>query len=569
MAKKNMLTEANFMGGLFGSSATVPWEGKDFEDNVNDAGKAIATGADGSHIFVEGGRNLSTYGGMGDFNTSTQVSRIRNYRRMQYYPEVDEAIDNVVNDLISNEDDRIPIELNFKRLEEKGVVGEKTMEKMSEAHDKIIRLLEIDKYPYEIMRKFYVDGKRAYQVILSEKPKQDGIGRLVELEAASIHKVKMIKINADKTGIEYVEKERDAYLYDSKTFLSTGARMHTVNVNQNKILELPFESIAYADSGMFTVDGRGVVGFLEPAVKPANNLSTIEDSTIIYSITRAIDKRAVFVDVGDLPTKAAESVVKKTMEKFKVKLNYNQATGEVDANKNQISMVEDYYLARRDGKNVADIQTLDAGRNFGEVNHVQYFKEKVYVALKIPRSRARDEGSVVNIGGSDLAETSRSEYKFGNHIKKIRKRFTPVLEHCLRIELIQTGVCTEKEWLENIKPFLAYTFVTDNYIVEQQETETLRSRLALMEEIAPYVGKVFSIDTVLREILKRSDEEIKNEENKIRDEEKEGLYDDYGETPLQMLSRDERLEQEQGGEFENDLTDEVSDGDLNKQNDNF
>lgn len=533
------LLESSIMGGLFGAGAAVPWEGKDYSEAIENIGKAIATDSSGTYTFVEGGKNLSIMGG-GGFNTTDQVSRIRSYRQMQYYPEVDEAIDNIVGDMITNDPKRIPIELDLDLLDQRDSnLPENIRNKLKEAHEKILRLAGILENPSEMARSFYVDGKQAFQIILGN----EGIEKLVKLDSSSIYKVKMVKVELSKEGVEYVKEERDAFLYDSKAYMSAGARTHVLEINQNKILELPRRMIAYADSGLYTPDGKGVVGFLEAAVKPANNLSTTEDATVIYSITRAIDRRAIYVDVGDLPTKSAESVLKATMEKFKTKLNYNQSTGAINNNKAQMSMVEDMYLARRDGKNVADIQTLEAGRNLGEINHVQYFKEKLYTAMKVPRSRANENSnSMVNIGGSNLGEMDRAEYKFGRHIDSIRKKWANgVLKHSLEVEVVETNLMSQEEW-DKISPFINYEFVVDNFIIEQQENETIAQRQQLLGEVEPYVGKLYSIEFVEKNILRRSEEEIKQMQEQIEREREAGLYDDYGETPLQMMSREDRAE---------------------------
>lgn len=534
--KKKPLLESSFMSGIFGTGSTLPWEGDKFEEITTKQGKAISAGVDGSHTFIEGGKGLTSFGN--NFDSSTQASRINNYRKMQYYPEVDECIDNIVNDIITSETDRLPIELDFKRIDEsKHKLSDDVKTKMREAHEKVMNLLGIDERPAEVIRQFYVDGKQAWQIILSDKT-NGGIDRIVPLESSSIFKVKMIKVELDtSTGIEFVSEERSSFLYDSKTFSTPSTKLHSIDLNQSKILELPLESIAYADSDMFTPDGRSVVGFLEPAVKPANNLNTVEDSTVIYSITRAIDKRAFFIDVGDLPTKSAEQVLQTSMNKFKTKLNYNQQTGSVDNNKTNLSMVEDLFIARRNGTNVADIQTLEGGRNIGETNHIQYFREKVYTALKIPRARAREESSSINIGGSDFGEVSRAEYKFGNHVKRIRKKYTKIIKHLLHVELVETNILTEKEW-KIFEPLIQFEFVVDSYIVEQQQNETAATRIDLMQSVEPYIGKVFSIEYLKKRILRMSEEEIEDMATQIEEEKAKGLYEEYGESPLKMKPQD-------------------------------
>jgi hypothetical protein len=294
---------------------------------------------------------------------------------------------------------------------------------------------------------------------------------------------------------------------------------------------------------LYSPDGKTSVGYLEAAVKPANNLRTVEDATVIYAITRAIDKRAFYLDCGDLPKKSAEEYMVKMMNKFKTKLNYNPGTGEIDQNKAAISMIEDLWLPRRDGQNATEIQNLEAGKNLGEINHVQYMKEKLYAGLKIPKGRITND-SMINIGGSELAQVTRDEWKFSKHITRIRKRFSGILKQTLKVELIQTKVMSEDEWLE-YADMINYEFAGDSYIKEQQEAETMTSRVNVMKEVEPYVGKLYSIETVQKKILRMTDEEIKAEAKLIEEEKAAGKYEDYGTSPLTMKS-EEQMQNEFG-----------------------
>lgn len=529
-----MLTE-NFLGGIFGASSQVPWTGPDTQNQKLEVKTQIATDADGTETYIIGGGSLSAITPNSEAKAKEVASKIQTYRNMQYYVEVDEAIENVVNDVISSDPDESPIAVNLDRLQ----ASDATKEKIRKAHEKIMRLLDMNESAYEIIRQYYIDGRRGYQIIMDEVPSK-GIKKLVCLDSCSIRPVKLVEVE-QRDGMEFIKSERRAFLYNSAASSQSGVGTWILNANQNRILELPYDSVAYVDSGLYSNDGRTSVGYLEAAVKPANNLRTVEDATVIYAITRAIDKRAFYLDVGDLPKKSAEEYMVKMMNKFKTKLNYNPGTGEIDQNKAAISMIEDLWLPRRDGVSATEIQNLEAGKNLGEINHVQYMKEKLYSGLKIPKGRITSD-AMINIGGSELAQVTREEWKFSKHISRIRKRFSGILKQSLKVELIATKVMSESEWQENCD-MINFDFAGDSYIKEQQEAETMISRVNVMKEAEPYVGKVWSVATIKKKILRMTDEEIEEEKKLIEQEKKDGVYEDYGTSPLTMKSMEEMPEE--------------------------
>lgn len=520
----SMLTE-NFLGGIFGASASVPWEGPEAPQEATPKFQ-ITTNTDGSEAYVVGGGVLTAVAPNAEANAKATSTKILTYRNMQYFTEVDEAIEHVVNDVITSESGISPISINLDRID----TSDQVKEKIRDAFERILEMMDINDNGYEILRQFYVDGRRGYQIIPKKGGK--GIEKMVCLDSMCIRPVKLIELE-NRDNIEYIKSEKSAYLYHSATQTQNGATSWVLSANQNRILELDFESVAYSDSGLFSPDGKTVVGFLEPAVKPANNLRTVEDATVIYAITRAIDKRAFYLDVGDLPKKSAEEYMTAQMNRFKTKLNYNSTTGDIDQNKVNISMVEDLWLPRRDGVSATEISTLEAGKNLGEINHVQYMKEKLYASLKIPKGRLSSD-SMINIGGSELAQITRDEWKFSRHINRIRKRFAGLFKQPLKIELIGTGVVTASEW-DDLVEKISFDFEGDSYIKEQQENEILMGRVNVLREIEPYVGKIWSIETVKKRILRMTDEEIEAEEKLIEKETKDGAYEDIGESPLKLF----------------------------------
>jgi len=526
----HMLTES-FLSGIFGTDARVPWDGPEQSED-KPSKYQISIDTQGVDTFIVGGGMLTSVSPITDAAAKQSATRISTYRAMQYYPEVMEATEHVVNDAISSDSDQSPITINLDRLE----IADSVKDSIREKHDKIMRLMDMDDNGYEVVRQFFIDGKRAYQIILDDDKKKNGIKKLVVLESSAIRPAKLVEIERSGQGIEYVKSEKNTFIYNSTSTSQQGVTNWVVSTNQNRIIEMHPESVAYADSGLYSADGKYGVGFLEPAVKPANNLKTVEDATVIYAITRAIDKRAFYLDVGDLPKKSAEEYMSKMMSKFKTKLNYNTTTGEVDQNKVNISMVEDLWMPRREGQNATEIQNLEAGKNLGEINHVQYMKEKLYTSLLIPKNRMSND-SLVNIGGSELAQVTREEWRFSKFIARFRRRFSSILKQALKVELIQTGVLTEEDWNE-FQHQISFDFTSDSYIKEQQENEILRGRIDALRDYEPYVGKLFSISTIQRKVLKMSDEEIEKENELIEEERKAGKYEDYGETPLKMKAQE-------------------------------
>lgn len=552
-----------FTGGIFNSNSEVPWAGPELEQENFTGNNQITIAADGSETYILGGGVLTATAPNSEVNAKRLANRIQTYRNMQYYTEVDEAIDHVINDIISSDADESVITVNLDRLE----ISEAVKKSIRESFNKISKLLDLEDNAYEVMRQFYVDGRRAYQIILHpSKGGEKGVKKLVTLDPSCIRPVSLVEVER-KNEIEYIKSERKSYLYDSTVSRQQGVNSWVMSVNQHRIIELPFDMVAYADSGMFTPDGNSIVGFLEPAVKPANNLRTIEDGTVIYSITRAIDKRAFYLDTGDLPKKSAEEYLVKMMSKFKTALNYNPTTGEIDNNKVNISMVQDLWLPRKDGVNATEIQNLEAGKNIGETNHLEYFKDKLYKSLKIPTSR-RSSDSLVNFGGSELAQITRDEWKFSRHTNRIKKRFNSILKHCMKIDLIASKVVTRDEW-ESISQSIGFDYSADSYIAEQQENELLQSRMNVLKDVEPYVGKIWSIETIKKKILRMTDDDIEIEKERIKKEQQEGLYEDYGETPLQMKAKEDNGF---GGEEEFEVPPkepEVVEGTSNEENSDF
>lgn len=521
----SLLTE-NFLGGIFGASATVPWDGPEASPEKVPKHQ-ITTNTDGTEAYVIGGGVLTAVAPNAEANAKATSTKILTYRNMQYFTEVDEAIEHVVNDVITSEAGVSPISINLDRTE----LSESVKEKIRAAFERILELMDLNENGYEILRQFYVDGRRGYQII----PKKDGKGieKMVCLDSMCIRPIKMIEIE-NENNIEFIKSEKRAYLYHSATQTQNGATSWVMSANQNRILELDYESVAYSDSGMFSPDGKTVVGFLEPAVKPANNLRTVEDATVIYAITRAIDKRAFYLDCGDLPKKSAEEYMTAQMNRFKTKLNYNSVTGEVDQNKVNISMVEDLWLPRRDGVSATEISNLEAGKNLGEINHVQYMREKLYASLKIPKGRLTSD-AMVNIGGSELAQVTRDEWKFSRHVERIRKRFSKLFFQPLKIELVGANIMTASEW-EEISEKLSFDFEGDSYVKEQQENEILQGRINILRDIEPYVGKLWSIESAKKKILRMTDEEIAAETALIQKEKNSGEYENIGDSPLKMMT---------------------------------
>lgn len=476
---------------------------------------------DGS-IILQGGANTYNFVGVESELISTKTL-VEEYQSMAQQPEIRKAVDIIINDLVTCEEDETPVTINLDKVEG---MSDEMKEKFVEAFKEVLRLLDFENTAYQKLRKWYVDGRQAFHVVVDPKNKKQGIAKLVMLDSRCIRPVYIVEKDV-RDGIESIKSVKLQYYYNPNFNRNqyTGQSGSSQNFQPSQ-QELVFddESIVYVDSGEEPLANGIVPGLLNPAIRPLNNLVTTEDATVIYAITRAPEKRAFYLDVGTLGKKSAEEYMAGMMGKFKNRMAYDRTTGKVAGNTHLMGIAEDYWLPRREGQNATEISNVGGGTQLGEMDHVVYFREKLYEALMIPKGRLQEEGTI-NIGGSNLAEITQEELRFNKFCASLRRRYSSgVFLELLRRHVILKGLTDEQDWKEKIKPFVKFEFTSDSFIREQQENETLASRLTALAAVEPFVGSIFSIDYAMRQVLRMSDEEIKEQQEKIAEEKKDGRY---------------------------------------------
>lgn len=466
------------------------------------------------------------------FDLRNQAETINEYRSMAVHSEVDKAVDDIVNEAVTSDADIAPVRVVIRDTES---ISEATKVKIEKEFEVISALLKFDVRAYEVFKQFYVDGKLYYQKIIDPVAPQKGILKLVNLDPRSTKKVKEIVTETDQeTRIDKIVDTRSYFLYDT-TYANitpggtdTAARHSVSRVTQ--ALELSVDSVAFVHSGILCGDNTGMVlGHLEKARKPLNNLRMLEDAAVIYRITRAPERRIFYVDVGTLPKKGAEEYMMSLINKYKTKLVYDGNTGKVKGNSHQVSMMEDYWLPRREGGRGTEITTLPAGENLNQIEDLRYFQKKLLESLNVPKSRLDNEATISI--GNRATEINRDEIKFNKFVQRLRRRFNGLFLDLLRTQLILKKITTAEDWDDFVGPLITFEYASDTFVKEEQEGQIMEARLAALEQADPFLGRYFSRKKIMKKILRMSDTEIKEEDDAIAAEIKDGHYvapmDDY------------------------------------------
>ena len=464
---------------------------------------------DGSQPVVGGGY----YGYSVDFDGQirNEYELITRYREMVLQPECDSAVDDVVNETICGNFDDVPVELELSNLK----VSEKIKKLMREEFQEILRLLDFDNRSYEIFRRWYVDGRLFYHKVIDPKKPRNGLVELRYIDPRKIRKVTEYEQkkpgelrNAD-LNTQLTQKSAEYFLYNPK-----GLRNST-----NQGLKIAPDSITYCHSGIQDLNKNMVLSHLHKAIKAVNQLRMIEDSLVIYRLSRAPERRIFYIDVGNLPKNKAEQYLREVMGRYRNKLVYDANTGEIKDDKKFMSMLEDFWLPRREGGRGTEITTLPGGQNLGELEDVKYFQKKLYKSLNVPNSRLETE-TTFNIGRA--AEITRDEVKFQKFVARLRKRFGELFIDLLKTQLILKGIISIEDW-EEYKEHIQFDYIADNYFTELKEIEIRNERMNEVNQMDPYVGKYFSIEHIRRQILKQTDVEMKEIDKQIEAETEAGL----------------------------------------------
>lgn len=480
---------------------------------------------DDGAVNVEATAVGGTYGYFLDIEGSakTESELVTRYRSMALQPEVQQAVDEIVNEAINIDFDEKAVEIVLEDTE----LPSKIKETISEEFANILRLLDFSNQGYEIFQRFFVDGRINYHVIIDEKNVNRGI---VELRYLDPRKIRLIRENdstqRDKsTGMPFKTVKKEYYMYSETGFGSaTSASSMTANGNGQSVsgFRIAKDSIARVTSGLMNETQTLVLSHLHRAIKPLNQLRILEDATVIYTLTRAPERRVFYVDVGNLPKAKAEQYLADMMARHKNKLTYNASTGEVGDSRKFMTMTEDFWFPRREGNRATEIDTLAGGTTISDNDNLAYFQRKLYKSLGVPVSRLEPE-NMYSFGR--VSEMTRDELRFSKFIRRLRVRFSILFDTILEKQLILKGILTPEEWNE-VKDKIRYDFMKDNYFEELKQMEILREKMSMLRDIEENVGKYFSRNWVQKHVLFMNDDEIEEMQKEIDLERAAGVYRD-------------------------------------------
>jgi hypothetical protein len=443
-----------------------------------------------------------------------ELELITRYREMSNHPELEMAIDEIVNEAITYTLDNRVVDINLDKLK----TTESIKKKISEEFETILRLLNFQNLAADLFKRWYIDGRMYYHIVVNEKNPKEGIQELRYIDPRKIRKIREVKTGKDpKTGATIIISTAEYYVYNDK---GTTTQNYTASTNSG--LRISPDSIVNINSGLMDAKNTFVISYLHKVIKPLNQLRMIEDAVVIYRISRAPERRIFYIDVGNLPKGKAEQYLRDVMVKYRNKMVYDASTGELRDDRKHMSMLEDFWLPRREGGKGTEITTLPAGQNLGELEDVKYFQKNLLKSLNVPLSRLDEQagGGFAGIGRSQ--EITRDELKFAKFIARLRNKFTQLFDDALGTQLVLKGICTQDEW-RDFRENVIYDFKKDNNFTELREAELLRERLTMVGMIDPYIGKYFSHQYIKKNILKMNDEEVKEMQKEIDKEQEQGL----------------------------------------------
>lgn len=422
-----------------------------------------------------------------------EIELITRYREMSMQPELESAIDDVVNESIVNADNGQSLEINLDDLKQPDPIKKKIMEEFS----LLLKLLDFGNMGHDIYRRWYIDGRLFYHVVVDESNITKGIQEIRYIDPRRIRKIREIQKTKDpKTGMDIIKKQVEYYLYNERGI---------IGAHSNLGAKIAVDSVVNVNSGLMDAKRAMVLSYLHKAIKPLNQLRMVEDATVIYRLSRAPERRVFYVDVGNMPTVKAEQYLRDVMVKYRNKLVYDSSTGEIKDDRKHLSMLEDFWLARREGSKGTEITTLPGAMNLGELEDVKYFERKLYKSLGVPISRLEPQQGF-SLGRT--TEITRDELKFTKLVQRLRNKFSTLFDDLLRIQLVLKKVCTEEEWRE-FKEDVWYDYKKDNNFTELKEAELLTTRIQTLSMVQPFVGLYYSKEWVRKNVLHQTDDVIK------------------------------------------------------------
>ena len=484
------------------------------QNNEDGVDHYLTSGFFGSYVDIEG-------------VFRTEFDLIKRYREMALHPEADSAIEDIVNEAVVSDTNDTPVEIELSNLN----ASDGIKKKIRQEFKYILGLLDFDKKAHEIYRNWYIDGRLYYHKVIDIKNPQEGIQELRYIDAMKMRyvrqqkqkgddKLRLANMNSDNP-MEYEFPQIEEYfIYNPKAVYPTGSP--SAMTGGNKGIKMAKDSITYCTSGLVDRNKGTVLSYLHKAIKSLNQLRMIEDSLVIYRLSRAPERRIFYIDVGNLPKVKAEQYLRDVMTRYRNKLVYDASTGEIRDDKKFMSMLEDFWLPRREGGRGTEISTLPGGQNLGEITDIEYFKKKLYRSLNVPPSRMDGEGGF-NLGRS--SEILRDELKFTKFVGRLRKRFSGMFNDMLKTQLLLKNIITPEDW-EIMSEHIQYDFLYDNHFSELKDSELLNERLNSLQAAEPYIGKYYSQDYVRRQILRQTDEEILEQDALIKKEIAAGIIPD-------------------------------------------
>jgi hypothetical protein len=452
---------------------------------------AVVVGADGANYY---GYAFNPLG-----EIKTELDLLRRYREVAAFPEVDQAINDIVDEAIVFDEEKYPVTLNLEETK----LPEPIKKKFNDCFDEVLSLLEFDVRGYDLFRQWYVDGKVYYHVLFENDNFKNGIAEVRYVDPRKIKKIRNVKKKKLPNGVEVTDTIEEYYLYNDKG----------IDEKTTQGVKLTLDSVICAHSGVIDQNNGLVLSHLQKAIKAANQLKMVEDALVIYRLTRAPERRIFYIDVGNLPKGKAEQYVNEMMNKFRNKLVYDATTGELADSKRHLSMMEDFWMPRREGGKGTEITTLPGGQNLAQIEDVEYFKNKLLRALNVPLGRLQPEQNF-SLGRSN--EISRDELKFKKFIDRLRARFNTLFLDLLKIQLVAKGIIKIDDW-DELKQNMAIKYRRDNQFSELKEIELLNNRLAVLQQIDPYLGKYYSKQWIQKHVLRLTEEETEEMDKEVED----------------------------------------------------
>lgn len=477
---------------------------------------SIPENTDGA-VTIQSGSYYGTYVDL-DGVVRNEIELITRYREMSMQPELETAIDDIINESIVNDDNAKGVELNLDDLKQPDTIKKR----INEEFEFILKLLDFGNMGHDIFRRWYIDGRLFYHVVINDKIPSKGIEELRYIDPRRIRKIREIQKTKDsRTGMEIIKRQSEYYLYNERG---------VIGAHSNLGAKIAVDAVVNVNSGLMDGKRAMVLSYLHKAIKPLNQLRMVEDATVIYRLSRAPERRVFYVDVGNMSTIKAEQYLRDTMVKYRNKLVYDSSTGEIKDDRKHLSMLEDFWLPRREGSKGTEITTLPGAMNLGELEDVKYFEKKLYRALGVPVSRL-ESSTGFSLGRT--TEITRDELKFNKFVQRLRNKFSTLFDDLLRVQLLLKKVCTEEEW-KTFKENIWYDYKKDNNFTELKEAELITARIQTLQLVDPYVGRYYSAEWVRKNILQQTDEDIEELDAQMANEAAAAQPTDANGNPAQL-----------------------------------